>query len=85
MITFNVVKEQHGWAIRMGEGMTTPFRSRDLAICEAHRLANAIRCHGQCAQVVAEGADPADSARRLKSVRAARPISSWLERWREPQ
>ncbi len=85
MITFNVVKEQHGWAIRMGAGMTTPFRSRDLAICEAHRLADAIRCHGQCAQVVTEGVDSTDSGRRLKPVRAARPISSWLGRWREPQ
>ena len=85
MITFNVVREQHGWAIRMGEGMTTPFRSRDLAICEAHRLADAIRCHGQCAEVIAEGIDPEEPARKIKTIRAARPASSWLGRWRNPQ
>jgi hypothetical protein len=41
MITFNVVKEQHGWAIRMDERMITPFWSRDLAIREANCLARA--------------------------------------------
>lgn len=55
MITFNVVKEPCGWAIRMGERMTTPFWSRDVAISEANALANAIRCHGVYAEVVVEG------------------------------
>ena len=54
MITFNVVKEKHGWAIRLGEGMTTPFWSRDLAVREANSLAYAIRCHGQHTEVVVE-------------------------------
>ena len=58
MITFKVVKEQHGWAIRMDERMMTPFWSRDLAIREANCLADAIRCHGECAEVIVEGADP---------------------------
>ena len=44
MITFKVVKEQHGWAIRMGEGTMTPFWSRDLAARRANSLAAAIRC-----------------------------------------
>jgi hypothetical protein len=57
MITFDVVKEEHGWAIRMGERMTTPFWSRDLAIREANCLADAIRGHGECAEVFVEGAD----------------------------
>jgi hypothetical protein len=52
MITFNVVKEQHGWAIRMDKRMMTPFWSRDLAIREANCLARAIRCHGECAEVI---------------------------------
>lgn len=52
MITFNVVKEQHGWAIRIGKRMTTPFRSRDVAVKEANCLADAIRCHGERAEVV---------------------------------
>lgn len=62
MITFNVVKERHGWAVRMGERMTTPFWSRDLAIHEANCLADAIRCHGECAEVIVEGGDPAGSS-----------------------
>lgn len=58
MITFNVVKEPCGWAIRMDERMTTPFWSRDLAIREANALADAIRCHGECAEVVIEAVEP---------------------------
>ena len=54
MITFEVVKEQYGWAIRMGERMKTLFWSRDLAIREANCLADAIRCHGECAEVLVE-------------------------------
>ena len=57
MITFNVVKERHGWAIRLGGRMTTPFRSRDLAVREANRLADAIRCHGVHTEVNVEPAD----------------------------
>ena len=59
MITFNVVKEKHGWSIRLGEGMTTPFRSRDLAVREANCLADALGCHGQRTEVVVESHDPA--------------------------
>ncbi|WP_293681719.1 hypothetical protein [uncultured Phenylobacterium sp.] len=62
MITFNVVKERHGWAIRLGERMTTPFRSRDLAVREANRLANAIRCHGEHTEVNVEPADRSGTA-----------------------
>jgi hypothetical protein len=65
MITFNVVKEQHGWAVRMGAGMTTPFRSRDLAVREANCLADAIRCHGACAEVIVDNSDPNEPPRRL--------------------
>ena len=57
MIVFNVVKEQFGWAVRMGDRMTTPFRSRELAIREANTLADSIRGHGQSAQVVIEDAE----------------------------
>jgi len=55
MITFKVVKEQHGWAIRMDERMT-PFWSRDLAIREANCLAAAIRRHGEYAEVSVDDA-----------------------------
>lgn len=54
MITFNVVKEPFGWAVKMGQSMTTPFRSRDLAIQEANCLANAIRSHGEQIEVFIE-------------------------------
>ena len=54
MITFSVVKEQHGWAVRSGACMMTPFWSRDLAIREANCLAEAIRRHGQLTEVVIE-------------------------------
>jgi hypothetical protein len=80
MITFNVVKEQHGWAIRMDERMMTPFWSRDLAIREANRLAHAIRCHGECTEVLVEGTDPSESLKssslsRLKAYPRGRNAS----------
>ena len=68
MITFKVVKEQHGWAIRMGEGVTTPFWSRGSAIREAHCLAVAIRCHGKRAEVIIEGADQSDPRKAVKGL-----------------
>jgi hypothetical protein len=54
MITFKVVKEQHGWAVRMGEQMSTPFWSRVLAIREADRMAAGIRLHGAATEVLIE-------------------------------
>ena len=68
MITFKVVKEQHGWAIRMGEGVTTPFWSRDSAIREAHCLAAAIRCHGERTEVIIEGTDQSDPRKMVKGL-----------------
>ena len=67
MLAFNVVKERHGWAVRVCDQMTTPFWSRDLAIREAVSLAEAIRRHGQFAEVIVEGvrakgARPCDAA-----------------------
>jgi hypothetical protein len=52
MHTFKVVKESNGWAVRLGEGMTTPFWSRKLAVMEADRLCAALRRHGEGARVV---------------------------------
>lgn len=73
MITFSVVKEQHGWAVRMGECMTTPFWSRTLAIREANCLADSIRRHGQIAHVVVEGARLEDALRPPERPRSFRP------------
>ena len=60
MIRFNVVKETHGWAIRMGERMTTPFWSKEQAVRQAKLLAEAIRRHGELTEVVVEGATPGE-------------------------
>ena len=54
MLTFNVVKEPYGWAIRMGERMSTPYRSRLSAIRDAQGMAEAIRRQGGCIEVVVE-------------------------------
>ena len=86
MITFNVVKEQHGWAIRMGERMMTPFWSRDLAIREANCLADAIRCHGECAEVIVEGADPSEPLKKIKGSSSSRLDAAPAGgRWTGPQ
>lgn len=69
MITFNVVKETHGWAIRLDDHMTTPFWSRDLAIREAACLADAIRGHGECAEVIIESSDPNEPPKIIKGSR----------------
>ena len=55
MITFKVVKETHGWAVRLGEQMTTPFWSKASAVQEASRLAKTLCCHGECTEVVVDG------------------------------
>jgi hypothetical protein len=55
MITFKVVKETHGWAVRLGEQMSTPFWSKDSAVREADRLAETIGCHGERTEVIVEG------------------------------
>lgn len=85
MIVFNVVKEPCGWAIRMGERMTTPFWSREVAISEAHVLADAIRCHGECAEVVVEGVEPGLPTKRLKSSSSSRLAAVPRRRWTGPQ
>jgi hypothetical protein len=60
MITFHVVKEPRGWAIRTCTGMTTPFRTKDAAIFEARYLAETIRCHGECVEIIVETSIPPD-------------------------
>jgi hypothetical protein len=50
----------------MGERMVMPFRSRDLAVREATCLADAIRCHGECTEVIVESAEPNELARGIK-------------------
>ncbi len=54
MITFRVVRERHGWAVRTGEEMLTPFWSRELAIREADRMAAGLTRHGAPTEVLIE-------------------------------
>ncbi len=66
MITFNVVKEQNGWAIRTSSGMTTPYRTQDAAMHEAECLAEAIRGHGECVEVIVEYVGPSKVSDKRK-------------------
>jgi hypothetical protein len=54
MITFDVVREQHGWCVRTGQHMTTHFLSRKAAVREAQCLAAAIGRHGVRTEVIIE-------------------------------
>ena len=73
MFTFSVVKEQHGWAVRMGERMCTPYWTKDLAVREANCLADALRQHGELAEVIIEGAELGATPRPTRGFRAAGP------------
>ena len=68
MFTFNVVKDPNGFSIQMGGHMTAPFRSLDMAIREASRLADAICCHGETTEVTVEGDDPNEPVKRIKGI-----------------
>ena len=56
----------------MGDGTMTPFWSSDLAVREANRLAATIRCHGECAEVIIEGADQGDPRKMVKGLSSSR-------------
>lgn len=50
MITFEVVKEPYGWAVRR-DCMMMPARSEAAAIAEAQRMVSALHGHGTAAQL----------------------------------
>ena len=79
MVTFAVVKQKYGWAVRAGECMSTPFWSRDLAIREAKGLAESIGRHGECTEVIVEGADREDSSSTTLGSSTSR-LNALLER-----
>ena len=54
MISFRVTRERHGWAVRIGDHMVTPFWSKQKAIGRANDLAESIRLHGQHTEVTVE-------------------------------
>ena len=61
MITFEVVKEPYGWAVRRDERMMMPAWCRAVAMEEAHRMVAALRGHGEAAEVRVEDADASGS------------------------
>ena len=74
MHTFKVVKEIHGWAVRLGPCMSTPFRTRAGALLNAEQMCASLRAHGQLAEVVVEGLELGETPRppdRLASARFA--------------
>jgi hypothetical protein len=62
MLTFEIVKGPQGWIVRLGAGVSIPFRSYERAVREADGLCDAIRRHGAVAEVVvvAKAHVPAD-------------------------
>lgn len=84
MISFKVVKEPHGWAVRMGERMTTPFWTRDLAIREANCLADSLRCHGECAEVIVEGEEMIEAPEQVRGTTSERLAALLRRRWVGP-
>lgn len=73
-IRFEVVREPYGWAVRMGQGMMTPFRSRVTALRHANGVAEALRRRGEPAEVileqeyVAEAPPPASTRARFRPL-----------------
>lgn len=51
LVTFELVKESYDWAIRRNRQMVTRMWRRDLAVAEAGRMVEALRRHGQRAEV----------------------------------
>jgi hypothetical protein len=73
MHTFKVVREEFGWAVRLGPAMTTPFWTQAAALREANALCEGLRSHGVAAEIVVvedEGAEP-DAASRRGTTRAS--------------
>ena len=77
MITFRVAKEQFGWAVQMDRHMTTPFRTRELAVREAQALAGSLHAHGQPAEVVIQGDELVAPAMRVSGAASFIPQLSW--------
>jgi hypothetical protein len=61
-------------AIQMGRRVTKRLWSSDLAIREANCLSGAIHYHGECPEVIVDGADSNEPSKRIKNV-----SSSWLQ------
>jgi hypothetical protein len=53
-LSFKVVRDQNGWAVRVGDGVSSLFRTESRATFEAKRLCEGLRAHGVAAEVVVE-------------------------------
>lgn len=51
MITFEIVKEPYGWAVRRDDCMMMPAWCKAVAVEEAQRMVSALHRHGQQAQL----------------------------------
>lgn len=51
MITFAVVKEPYGWAVRRDQSMMMPASCRAGALAAAEQMVIALRRHGQPAEL----------------------------------
>jgi len=67
MHTFKVVKEPHGWAVRLGAGVCTPLWSEAHASREAEQLCRSLRAHGVAAEVVVPAERPTVAAEGLQA------------------
>lgn len=51
MITFEIVKEPYGWAVRRDNCMMMPAWCKAVAVEEAQRMVSVLNRHGQQAQL----------------------------------
>lgn len=77
IVTFKVVKEPYGWAVRLPQGAMMPFRWRRLALDQAKALAQSWNRAGGAAEVELDEAWPTDlpAWRRVRQ----RPLLSWIQ------
>jgi hypothetical protein len=71
MLTFEIVKGPQGWVVRLGSGVSIPFRSYERAVREADGLCDAIRRHGAIAEVVVEGEARVPADERNPALRSS--------------
>jgi hypothetical protein len=56
-VTYRIVEHDGGWAYKLGDVFSEPFRSRDAAIKAAHRAAAEQQVAGQTQAIQYEDAD----------------------------
>lgn len=77
-LTFHIVKEPYGWAVRLPREGMMPFRSRRRAFETAARLASDCRWAGARAEVAVDESWPTASPAWRRARR--RPALAWLTR-----